>query len=629
MRYFDSLSICTFLLIGGISFNPLSGELKKVDFSTISSFEKDDFSKYPLLDRTIIILDEFSDKNVSDSSKIKNEPIKTILNKGLLSVAWENEEQTYLIVDSYEYDSNLTSKQNLDEVIENNLDIIAGYSCRHRKQKPCLNGPTGPTGIQGSTGPTGQTGVAGNDGTPGITGATGLTGAEGIAGQTGTTGATGATGATGIGATGATGQVGPTGLGGSGSLGPQGATGATGITGLTGATGATGVPINGATGATGVNASANGWSIFGNAGTNPGTNFVGTTNNNAFLIATNNNTAAGTRFAVKGLIETLGTGRSVFLGEGAGLATIINSGVDNVFIGYQSGIANTTGSSNTAVGSQTLTTATAAGANTAVGYEALLLTTNNGNTAAGYQALRNNGTGSNNTAAGFQAILNNSSGAQNAACGYQALSNNTTGSNNSALGALANVSSGAFTNATALGFGASVNANNKVRIGNTAVGTIEGQVAYTIASDRRIKKDVTNNVPGLSFITKLRPVTYHLDMDQLARLMKTPENQRSTQSEILQAQVLKTGFIAQEVEAAANEIKYDFDGINKPDDETGYYGLSYSSFVVPLVKAVQEQQEMIKTLNESEQQQLETVNSLINSVQQQQLMINALKNTSG
>ncbi len=646
MRYFDSLSLCSFLLISGFSLNPVSGELKKVDFTSISSFENDDFSEFPLLDRTIIMYGESSDKIVYDPNNVKSEPIKKVLNKGLLSVAFENEEQTYLIVDSYEYDLNMTSRDNLGEAIENNLDIITNYSCRRRVQAPCMTGPTGPTGstgptgtaglpgvtgitgttgLRGPTGARGPTGLTGNNGSAGLAGITGVTGVQGATGTTGLTGAVGATGPTAIGAVGATGGVGPTGIGGSGALGPQGAVGVTGATGLVGATGPTGIATNGATGPTGANSSLNAWSLFGNAGTNPGPNFVGTTDNVAFLIATNNNTTAGTRFTVNGLIEPLNTGRSVFLGEGAGISDVINSGVDNTFIGYQSGTANTTGDFNTAVGSQSLATNTTAVANTAVGYEALFLNNADGNTAVGYQALRNNTSGTFNTAAGYQALFNNDSGEQNTACGVLALFDNTTGSFNTGLGYSANVSSGSLVNATALGAIAIVNASNKVRIGNTLVTVVEGQVAYTFPSDGRIKKDVRNNVPGLSFIMKLRPVTYHLDMDKVAELMQTPENQRSTVDESFQAQILKTGFIAQEVEIAANEINYEFDGVIKPESESGYYGLSYSSFVVPLVKAVQEQQEMLNSLNESEQQQLETVNSLINSAQKLQLIVNELK----
>ena len=55
-----------------------------------------------------------------------------------------------------------------------------------------------------------------------------------------------------------------------------------------------------------------------------------------------------------------------------------------------------------------------------------------------------------------------------------------------------------------------------------------------------------------------------------------------------------TGFIAQEVEQAAKEVGYDFDGVQLPKNDHDHYTLGYSTFVVPLVKAVQEQQAMIE-----------------------------------
>jgi len=48
-----------------------------------------------------------------------------------------------------------------------------------------------------------------------------------------------------------------------------------------------------------------------------------------------------------------------------------------------------------------------------------------------------------------------------------------------------------------------------------------------------------------------------------------------------------SGFLAQDVETAASEIGYDFSGVYKPKNG-GLYGLQYSAFVMPLVKAVQE-----------------------------------------
>ena len=58
--------------------------------------------------------------------------------------------------------------------------------------------------------------------------------------------------------------------------------------------------------------------------------------------------------------------------------------------------------------------------------------------------------------------------------------------------------------------------------------------------------------------------------------------------------IVRTGFIAQEVEAAAKKVGFDFDGVSTPENETDLYGIRYAEFVVPLVKAMQEQQEIIE-----------------------------------
>lgn len=55
----------------------------------------------------------------------------------------------------------------------------------------------------------------------------------------------------------------------------------------------------------------------------------------------------------------------------------------------------------------------------------------------------------------------------------------------------------------------------------------------------------------------------------------------------------QSGFIAQEVLQAAQDSGYDFDGVNKPQHDKDAYSIAYSQFVVPLVKAVQEQQAII------------------------------------
>jgi len=53
-------------------------------------------------------------------------------------------------------------------------------------------------------------------------------------------------------------------------------------------------------------------------------------------------------------------------------------------------------------------------------------------------------------------------------------------------------------------------------------------------------------------------------------------------------QIVYTGFVAQDVERAAKELKYDFSGVDAAKNEKDLYGLRYAAFVVPLVKAVQE-----------------------------------------
>ena len=55
-----------------------------------------------------------------------------------------------------------------------------------------------------------------------------------------------------------------------------------------------------------------------------------------------------------------------------------------------------------------------------------------------------------------------------------------------------------------------------------------------------------------------------------------------------------SGFIAQEVEEAANAVGYDFSGIDSPKGDDDIYGLRYAEFVTPLVKAIQELEQKIE-----------------------------------
>jgi hypothetical protein len=253
-----------------------------------------------------------------------------------------------------------------------------------------------------------------------------------------------------------------------------------------------------------------------------------------------------------------------------------STGIRNTATGFYSMCSNRRGTGNTASGAYTLYSNINGDSNTAIGSSALYAnTTGWGNTASGCSALQNTTTGSNNTA-----------------IGYYALTQNVSGSFNTAIGSYASVS-GNLSNATAIGNGAYVNASNKVRIGNSAVTSIEGAVPFTVPSDGRYKFQVKEDVKGLAFILRLRPVTYLFDVKrfdaQFTNNNAGTEGYASYAAGYDKANSLRrSGFIAQEVEKAANSAGYDFSGIVKPQTSSGHYSLSYDAFVVPMVKAIQE-----------------------------------------
>jgi hypothetical protein len=295
-----------------------------------------------------------------------------------------------------------------------------------------------------------------------------------------------------------------------------------------------------------------------------------------------------------------------------------NTGLYNTAVGSGSLLANTTGNSNTATGVIALYGNTSGAANTATGYFSLGKNTTGGfNTASGNSSLSDNTTGSYNVASGYHALSGNTSGSRNVGIGYWTLSQNADanyntavgdeagrghlhGWNNTFIGAGSNAAGTAFFNCIAIGANAITTASNQVRIGNSSNNSIGGYANWTNISDGRFKKNIKENVEGLSFIMQLRPITYQLDMAALNKSLHIGDNE-SWNTDMEKAakekeQTIQTGFVAQEVEAAAQQLGYDFSGVDKPGDANDFYGLRYAEFVVPLVKAVQEQQLQIQLL---------------------------------
>ncbi len=341
---------------------------------------------------------------------------------------------------------------------------------------------------------------------------------------------------------------------------------------------------------------------------------------------------ANTANGAGALLQNTTGSRNTATGTGALITNF--TGSQNSAFGVSSLRDNTTGSSNIAVGFASLEANTSGFNNTAIGAYALLgNTTGFYNTANGFDALHFNTTGTENTGVGFAALLFNTTGSLNTANGFYALRSNTTGIKNSGLGFQADVSVGDLNNAMALGYNTVVTASNNVRIGDSYITSIGGQVDWTTFSDGRYKRNIKNNVPGLEFITKLEPITYTLNVEGIEN--KLHAHQKEIKNDTLQSslksnitadnamkearneksKIVYTGFVAQDVEKVAKNIGYDFSGVDKPKDEKeSFYGLRYAEFVVPLVKSVQElakENEALKATNEALNERLNKIEATL------------------
>ena len=201
-------------------------------------------------------------------------------------------------------------------------------------------------------------------------------------------------------------------------------------------------------------------------------------------------------------------------------------GSHNIAAGYRAlyhnvgGGQSIDGSYNIGIGTETLFNNQGASHNIAAGYQALYsnagtlsheLQEGDHNIALGYQSLFHTDPGglspatisTHNIGAGYQALYNNTTGNGNIAIGYQSGKKSATGDYNTFVGYGADASAGTLDNATAIGYNAVVNASNKVRIGNTSVTVIEGQVDFTYTSDRN-KKENFLDIDGEEILRKLR-----------------------------------------------------------------------------------------------------------------------------
>jgi len=328
-------------------------------------------------------------------------------------------------------------------------------------------------------------------------------------------------------------------------------------------------------------------------------------------------------------------------------------GSDNIASGYQALFFNATGNNNLAIGKYALYSNTEGDTNIAIGLSAMSSNTiGEFNIAIGKSALASKTDGDGNIAIGNLALEDNQLGGNNIALGRNAGTNNTTGSNNLFLGSFAgwseqgsnklyigsyeseghipliygefddalltfNAKVGIGTNTPEVplhvvdGTDASLSNNsgqlllgelngdnlildkNEIQARDNGAASIlflqqnGGDVyvgnAIVHASDKRLKRDIANISYGLKDILKLRPTEYFWKG-------RTQDHK-------------SLGLIAQEVdEVIENVVTY--------DEKQDKYGVSYTELIPVLIKALQEQQEVINTLQSNQQNQINTISEL-------------------
>ena len=481
-------------------------------------------------------------------------------------------------------------------------------------------GPVGPTGPQGDTGPQGEKGDEGPEGPQGPQGPQGIQGPQGDTGPQGATGLQGPQGDTGpAGLPGPEGPQGDPGLNGA-----DGAPGPTGPQGPQGPAGPMGLLPNGITNAIPYYTTS-GWVVnstnFRHNGTSVGIGNVPQSNSRLYANALTSQPNPG-----HSAIHGYRNGSSSNSGTGTGWSSAqvdaavkgsINWGntysaavYGNSFLDYNNSAAVLgTNSGGSVFGG--LAYRTENGTLRAGYFQGTVETTSdlflNGNIfASGIRFGRAPGTSSaTNTVGGLDAMNSNSGGVSNTAFGYWA-GNFTSNSNSGTYFGVDARASGNFSNSTAIGQSARPTASNTVRVGNTTITSIGGYASWSNLSDGRYKDNVEEDVAGLEFIRKLRPVTYTYKMDELGdyldenRIANENQEYKTHIQPLVEAareekgQIRYSGFIAQEVESAAREVGYDFSGVDKPKNETDLYALRYAEFVVPLVKAIQEMDERLE-----------------------------------
>ncbi|PSL28516.1 tail fiber domain-containing protein [Dyadobacter jiangsuensis] len=250
---------------------------------------------------------------------------------------------------------------------------------------------------------------------------------------------------------------------------------------------------------------------------------------------------------------------NVFLGAMSGR---LNKGNENSFLGNEAGYSNKEGFFNTFLGSQ-----------------------------SGYSSQ----TGVGNVFLGNKSGYSNTNGHQNVFLGYGAGYHNTTGQRNTYLGYGA-TGNATLENATAIGSEAKVTANNSIVLGknaNVGIGVSApsfqlhlstdaaakaGSPDWIVASDSRLKKNITDFTDGLHLLKQIKPVWF----------------QYNGQAGIETGDKKFVGIIAQEMQKIAPYTIGTFTHQDSLGKKTEYLDYDANAVTYILINSVKEQQRVIE-----------------------------------
>jgi len=313
-----------------------------------------------------------------------------------------------------------------------------------------------------------------------------------------------------------------------------------------------------------------------------------------FALTADNSTFVGCQ-AGKGITGAKLTGNNnTVIGANAGL-TLQGAATQNIIVGSLAADAMTTGSYNVILGVNAAGTSTTGGQNIVIGQ---------GSCGQGVLV------GDRNVVIGDSAGQAITSAAGNVVIGAGACSSTgdingevpmQTATNCVILGNKAQVSAQNADSQHCIGLEVIGNGNNTFTFGKAATDTsiAFANGAISNPSDQRYKEDIVTSTAGLSFIKDLRPVTFKWKKEKDIPSDHREYVEGSNTRVQLSTGEINHGFIAQEVKAvidAHSEIKDGFSMWSEQGETGGRQRLSPTALIPMLVKAIQELEARIATL---------------------------------